>query len=300
MRLVSYGSFGSERAGFLDGDEVIDLEQAMKLAGGETPVSDMRLFLEQPDWRSTLDRAYTARSKVPPAAPSRIGAPVPVPRTLIIAGANTKSHIAEAGAVLGQTVGPREPMLLAKATSCICGPVDDIIHPPETKKLDYEVELAVVMGRKARRIAEKDVKDYVAGFTVSNELSARDIQLAEHENNPFFRTHYIGKSFDTFCPVGPALVTVDEFSWGKPLRMSTKVNGETRQDSDTSDLYFGIETLVSYASRSQTLYPGDIILTGSPAGVAFFLRPQRFLKPGDVVRCEIEEIGAIENRVWQE
>jgi 2-keto-4-pentenoate hydratase/2-oxohepta-3-ene-1,7-dioic acid hydratase in catechol pathway len=300
MRLVSYGSFGSERAGFLDGDEVIDLEQAMKLAGAENPASDMRLFLEQPDWRSTLDRAYTARSKVSPAAPSRIGAPVPVPRTLIIAGANTKSHIAEAGAVLGQTVGPREPMLLAKATSCICGPADDIIHPPETKKLDYEVELAVVMGRKARRIAEKDVKDYVAGFTVSNEVSARDIQLAEHEQNPFFRTHYIGKSFDTFCPLGPSLVTVDEFTWGKPLRMTTKVNGEVRQDSDTSDLYFGIETLVSYASRSQTLYPGDIILTGSPAGVAFFLRPQRFLRPGDVVRCEIEEIGAIENRVRPE
>lgn len=300
MRLVSYGHLGSECAGFLDGDKVFDLEQAMKVTGAEKPVSDIRLFLEQPDWRSTLDRAYAARSKLLPAAPSRIGAPVPVPRTLIIAGANTKSHIAEAGAVLGETVGPCEPMLLAKATSSICGPTDDIIYPPETRKLDYEIELAVVMGRKARRIAEKDVKDYVAGFTVSNELSARDIQLAEHENNPFFRTHYIGKSFDTFCPLGPALVTVDEFSWGKPLRMSTKVNGETRQDSDTSDLYFGIETLVSYASRSQTLYPGDIILTGSPAGVAFFLKPPRFLAPGDIVRCEIEGIGAIENRVRAE
>jgi 2,4-diketo-3-deoxy-L-fuconate hydrolase len=300
MRLVSYGPFGSECAGFLDGDKVIDLERAMQVTEAEKPVSDIRLFLEQPDWRSTLDRAYAARSQVTPAAPSRIGAPVPLPRTLIIAGANTKSHIAEAGAVLGETIGPREPMLLAKATSSICGPMDDIIYPPETRKLDYEVELAVVMGRKARRIPEKDVKDYVAGFTISNELSARDIQLAEHENNPFFRTHYIGKSFDTFCPLGPALVTVDEFSWGKPLRMSTKVNGETRQDSDTSDLYFGIETLVSYASRSQTLYPGDIILTGSPAGVAFFLKPPRFLEPGDIVRCEIEGIGAIENHVRAE
>ena len=175
MRLVSYGHLGSECAGFLDGDKVFDLEQAMKVTGAEKPVSDIRLFLEQPDWRSTLDRAYAARSKLLPAAPSRIGAPVPVPRTLIIAGANTKSHIAEAGAVLGETVGPCEPMLLAKATSSICGPTDDIIYPPETRKLDYEVELAVVMGRKARRIAEKDVKDYVAGFTVSNELSARDI-----------------------------------------------------------------------------------------------------------------------------
>ena len=301
MRLVSYGPFGSERAAFLDGTAIIDLELAMKAAGAERPVSDMRLFLEQPDWRSTLDRAHTARAKVTPVAGQvRLGAPVPVPRTLIIAGANTRSHIAEAGAVLGKAVGSREPMLLAKATSCICGPADDIIHPPETSKLDYEVELAVIIGRKARRIAENDVKNYVAGFTVSNEVSARDIQLAEHEDNAFFRTHYIGKSFDTFCPLGPSLVTVDEVGWGKPLRMTTKVNGEVRQDSDTSDLYFGIEALVSYASRSQTLYPGDIILTGSPAGVAFFLKPQRFLKPGDVVRCEIEGVGAIENRVRAE
>jgi ureidoglycolate lyase len=299
MRLISYGPFGQERAGFLDGDKIVDLEQAMAAAGSARPVNDMRLLLEQPDWRATLDRAAAAKT-APVTGSPRLGAPVPVPRTLIIAGANTKSHIAEAGAVLGETVAPREPMLLAKATSCICGPYDDIVHPPETRKLDYEVELAVVIGRKARRISERDVKHHVAGFTVSNEVSARDIQLAEHEQNPFFRTHYIGKSFDTFCPIGPALVTTDEFDWGKPLHMCTKVNGSTRQDSDTSDLYFGIETLVAYASRSQTLWPGDIILTGSPAGVAFFMKPPGFLKPGDVVRCEIEKIGAIENRVRAE
>ncbi len=301
MRLVSYGPFGSERAGFLDTDNVIDLERAMSAAGANAPVSDMRLFLEQPDWRATLDRAYASRAGVPPVAPpARLGAPVPVPRSLVIAGANTKSHIAEAGAVVGEAVGPREPMLLAKATSSICGPKDDIIRPRETRKLDYEVELAVVIGRRGRRIAEKDVKDYVAGFAVSNEVSARDIQLAEHEKNPFFRTHYLGKSFDTFCPLGPALVTVDEFLWGKPLRMSTRVNGEIRQDSDTADLHFGIETLVSYLSRSQTLHPGDVILTGSPAGVAFFMKPPLFLEHDDVVRCEIEGIGALQNRVRAE
>ena len=138
-----------------------------------------------------------------------------MPRTLIIAGANTKSHIAEAGEVLGEAGPPREPMLLAKATSSLCGARDDIILPPETKKLDYEVELGVVIGRKARRISEQDVKDYVAGFTVTNEVSARDIQLAEHERNAFYRVHYIGKSFDTFCPAGPALVTIDEFTLGQ-------------------------------------------------------------------------------------
>jgi len=302
MRLVSYGSFGSERAGFQVEDALFDLEKTMRAAAAEAPVADMRLFLEQPAWRSLLDRAYAARARIAPIAANsmRLGAPVPVPRSLIIAGANTKSHIAEAGGVLGEAVAPREPMLLAKATSSLCGPRDDIVYPPETKKLDYEVELGVIIGRKARRINEKDVKDHVAGFTVTNEVSARDIQLAEHEKNSFFRVHYIGKSFDTFCPAGPGLVTVDEFTWGKPLKMSTKVNGEIRQASDTSDLYFGIEALVSYASRSMTLYPGDMIATGSPAGVAFFMKPQRFLQPGDIVRCEIEGVGVIENRVRAE
>lgn len=302
MRLVSYGVFGAERAGIQVGDEIFDLEKAMQAANADAPVSDMRLFLEQPSWRSIADKAYIARVKVEPVALGavRLGCPVPVPRTLMIAGANTKSHIAEAGAVLGETVAPREPMLLAKATSSLCGPTDDIVLPPETKKLDYEVELGVVIGRKARRISEAQVKDHIAGFTVTNEVSARDIQLAEHERNPFFRAHYIGKSFDTFCPAGPALVTVDEFSWGKALKMSTKVNGETRQDSDTSDLYFGIEALVAYASRSMTLFPGDIIATGSPAGVAFFMKPPRFLQAGDTVRCEVENVGVIENKVRAE
>ena len=302
MRLVSYGLFGSERAAIQVNDLLFDLEQAMRAAGADRPVSDSRLFLEQEPWRSLLDHAATVSNQLTPLAVSdvRLGAPVPVPRTLIIAGANTKSHIAEAGAVLGETVAPREPMLLAKATSSICGPKDDIILPPETRKLDYEVELGVIIGRRARRLKEKEVKDYVAGFTVINEVSARDIQLAEHEKNPFFRVHYIGKSFDTFCPTGPALVTIDEFTWGKSLRMATYVNGETRQQSDTSDLYFGIEELVSYASRSMTLFPGDMIATGSPAGVAFFMKPPRFLQSGDLVRCEIESVGIIENRVRAE
>jgi 2-keto-4-pentenoate hydratase/2-oxohepta-3-ene-1,7-dioic acid hydratase in catechol pathway len=302
MRLVSYGRFGGERAGFLDGESIVDLETALQAAGADAPFSDMRVFLEQPTWRALLDRAFASReaaSRVD-SVTVRLGCPVPVPRTLTIVGANTKSHIAEAGAVLGETVAPREPMLLAKATSSLCGAYDDIILPPETRKLDYEVELGVIIGRKARRIGKSDVKEHVAGFTVINEVSARDIQLAEHEKNPFFRVHYIGKSFDTFCPAGPALVTVDEFSWGKPLKMSTKVNGEIRQQSDTSDLYFGIEELVSYASRSMTLYPGDIIATGSPAGVAFFMKPPRFLQAGDVVRCEIEGVGMIENTVRAE
>jgi 2-keto-4-pentenoate hydratase/2-oxohepta-3-ene-1,7-dioic acid hydratase in catechol pathway len=291
MRLVSYGAMGSERAGILVDDAIIDL-----------PVGDMRLFLEQPDWRRQLDRIFASRSSATAIERKsvRLGAPVPVPRKLLIAGANTKSHLAEAGPVLKDVAPPREPMILAKATSSLCGPFDDVIHPRETKKLDYELELGVVIGKRCRRIREAEVKDHLAGYMVVNEMSARDIQLAEHEANPFYRVHFIGKSYDTLCPTGPALVTLDEFQWGKPLRMRTEVNGQVRQNSDTSDLYFGIEKLVSYCSQAMTLFPGDIISTGSPAGVAYFMRPPGFLKPGDRVRCEIEGVGVIENTVRAE
>lgn len=302
MRLVSYGPMGQERAGIQDGERIIDIESAMKLAGLECPVSDMRLLLEQNGWRALLDRAFDqqARAEVVAMKDVRLGAPVPVPRKLLIAGANTHTHIAEAVAVLKEPIAPREPMILAKATSSLCGAFDNVVHPPETKKLDYEVELGVVIGKKARRIKASEVRDHVAGFSVINEMSARDIQLAEHETNPFYRVHFIGKSFDTFNPMGPALVTTDEFEWGKPLKMRTLVDGEVRQSDDTDDLYYNVDQLVAYISQSMTLFPGDVIATGSPAGVAFFMNPPQFLKPGQMVRCEIEKIGFIENRIVAE
>jgi 2,4-diketo-3-deoxy-L-fuconate hydrolase len=302
MRLVSYGPKWQERAGVLADSGIVDLERAMRAAGAGVPTTDVRLLLEQADWRRLLDKAFAARSSVKAIDPKsvRLGAPVPVPRQLLIAGANTKSHIAEAAPVLKDVAPPREPMILAKATSSLCGPFDEVIHPPETKKLDYEVELGVVIGRRCRRIMESEVKNYVAGYMTVNEMSARDIQLAEHESNPFYRVHFIGKSFDTFCPTGPALVTSDEIEWGRPLKMRTEVNGQVRQNSDTSDLYFGIEALVAYCSRGMTLFPGDIIVTGSPAGVGFFMKPPGFLRPGDRVRCEIESVGVIENTVRAE
>lgn len=302
MRLVSYGAKWQERAGILDGTAIVDLESAMRAAGAGTPTSEVRALLEQSDWRRLLDKAFAARSSVAPLAARsvRLGAPLPFPRQVLIAGANTRSHLAEAAPVLKDPSPPREPMILAKSISSLCGPFDEVMHPPETQKLDYEVELGVVIGRRCRRIPESQVRHHVAGYLTVNEMSARDIQLAEHESNPFYRVHFLGKSFDTFCPTGPALVTADEIEWGKPLKMRTEVNGEVRQHSDTSDLYFGIEALISYCSRGTTLFPGDIVVTGSPAGVAFFMKPPKFLRPGDVVRCEIENVGAIENRVVAE
>jgi 2-keto-4-pentenoate hydratase/2-oxohepta-3-ene-1,7-dioic acid hydratase in catechol pathway len=302
MKLVSYGAFGAERAGIVDGERIIDLEAAMHAAGARCPVSDMRLLLEQEGWREQLQHAWAHRDRTAAVAVGkvRLGAPVPVPRKLLIAGANSHSHVAEAVAVLKEPIAPREPMILAKATSSICGPYDDIVHPPETKKLDYEVELGVIIGKRARRISQAQVRDHVAGFCVINEVSARDIQLAEHESNPFFRVHFMGKSYDTFNPMGPYLVTTDEVEWGRALGLKTLVNGQIRQDSDTTDLVFGVEQLVAYISQAMTLFPGDVISTGSPAGVAHFMKPPGYLQPGDVVRCEVAGIGAIENRVVAE
>jgi 2-keto-4-pentenoate hydratase/2-oxohepta-3-ene-1,7-dioic acid hydratase in catechol pathway len=274
----------------------------MRSAKVGAPVSDMRLFLEQDNWRSLLDRLEkpAGREKAILIKDVRLACPVPVPRKLMIAGANTHSHVNEAKPLIGDIPPPLQPAILGKATSSIAGPFDDVILPPETKKLDYEVELGVVIGKRARRINKRQVKDHVAGFVVINEMSARDIQLAEHEKFAFYRMHYLGKSYDTFCPIGPALVTIDEFTWGKPLTLRTLVNGKIRQDSNTDDLVHGIEDLVSYCSGAMTMFPGDIIATGSPAGVGFFMKPPGFLQAGDVVRCEVGGVGAIENRVVAE
>ena len=301
MRLVSYGPSGGERAGIWLEGMILDLERAMRAAGVDGPTAEMRAFLERPDWRPLLGRlaADGPPAGLLDAAGVRLGAPVPVPRTLLIAGANTRSHLKEASPFT-QADGPIKPMVLAKAASAIAGPNDDIILPPETAKLDYEVELAVVIGRPARRIRPEEVEGYLAGYTVINDVSARDVQLADHEKNPFYRTHFLGKSFDTFAPMGPHLVSTDEIPWGARLRLRTWVNGALRQDSDTSDLYFGVADLVSYISTVMTLHPGDVIATGSPAGVAFFMDPPAFLRPGDLVTCEIERIGQLNNRVRAE
>ena len=302
MKFVSYGQMGLERGGVLVGEQIYDLELLLQKYGKTKAVSDTRAFLEIPNWHSVLDQLIplTKAAKAIDISSVRLGSPIPLPRKLMIAGANTYTHLAEAKPLLGKIEPPKQPMVLAKGTNAICGPFDDMISPKQTQKLDYEVELGVVIGKVTDHISESDVKHHLAGFMTTNDVSARDVQLAEYESNSFFRVHYLGKSFNTFAPMGPAMVTVDEFEWGKPFGLVTKVNDEVRQNSDTNDLIYGIEALVSYISHHMTLYPGDVIQTGSPAGVAFFMSPQRFVKIGDVVTCEIEGLGTISNKVVAE
>lgn len=214
----------------------------------------------------------------------------------MLAGVNFRSHQQE----ITKDSVPTRPVVLGKIASAVVGPNDEIVRPPEIMKLDYEGEVAVVIGKAARRVPAPRVREHIAGYSVINDVSGRDLQLAEHETNPFFRMHYLGKSADTFAPLGPFLVTRDEFDPSKPFAIRTWVNGELRQDADTGSLLFSIEEFISYVTQFVTLQPGDVIATGTPSGVGHAMKPPRYLRNGDAVRVEVAGIGAIENRVKDE
>ncbi len=301
MRLLSWGPAGGERGAIMVRGEAVDLASALAKTGVLDPPATIDDLLARPDWRRLTERVLgfrvTEAERVAPGA--RVGPPVTRPSKVIVVGANTHSHVAEARA---RTQGrpPRQPMILAKAPTAICGPEDPIVKPRTTSKLDYEVELGVVIGARARHVEADSAGGVIAGYTVVNDVSARDVQLAEHEENEFYRTHYLGKSFDTFCPCGPHLVTADELPALERLMLRTWVNGELRQDGTVADLCCGVFELIAYLSSVMTLLPGDLICSGSPAGVAAFMSPPRYLSAGDVVECEVVGIGRLRNVVAAE
>ncbi len=219
----------------------------------------------------------------------KILAPVPRPGKILCAGVNFKSHMQEnPNAKL-----PDSPRIFAKLPSVVIGSGDPIVLPALTQQLDYEVELAAIIGRKLRHISEKAALDYVAGYTILNDVSARDVQSKDNQIT-------LGKNFDTFAPMGPCLVTTDEFKAPGQARLRTFVNGELRQDGSTADWIFPLEQLLSFLSQIMTLEPGDIVSTGTPAGVGLFRQPPVFLRPNDLIMLEIDGIGHIENRVVPE
>ncbi|QBM75146.1 fumarylacetoacetate hydrolase family protein [Sphingomonas sp. AAP5] len=217
----------------------------------------------------------------------RLLAPLERPGKYLAIGMNYAKHIAEAKR-LGQPT-PDSQFWFNKQTSCLSGPFDEI-DPGVTEQLDYEAELGVVIGRAAKGVTEDQAKDYVFGYVVANDVSARDWQ----KRSPTFT---LGKSFDTHGPIGPWIVTADEILNPHALQLRCLVNGEVRQDANTSELVYNVWQQISYLSTAFTLNPGDLLATGTPSGVGIGMQPPRFLKQGDVVRCEIEGIGAIENRV---
>ena len=201
-------------------------------------------------------------------------------------GLNFLDHIRETG-----LERPTSPLLFAKFPSSVIGPGDEIcIDTAITERVDWEVELAVVIGSTARNVEPEHALDRVFGYSVANDVSARDVQFADGQ---WIR----GKSLDTFCPLGPAVVTAEEIRNPQDLGMSTRVNGDLMQDSRTSEMLFGVADIIAFCSRSFTLEPGDVILTGTPWGCGEFMDPRRSLAAGDVVTCAIEGIGVLENRV---
>ncbi|MHB1346598.1 MAG: fumarylacetoacetate hydrolase family protein [Candidatus Humimicrobiaceae bacterium] len=207
------------------------------------------------------------------------------PGKIICVGMNYKSHIKEQDGRF-----PTSPVLFCKASSSFIKNNETIIKPKDTNELDYEVELAIIIGREMKNIAPKDIFDYIYGYSIVNDVTARDLQKKEGQ---WFRA----KSFDTFAPVGPAIIPKNEIRDPQNLNLKSYVNGEIRQDSNTNDMIFKIPELVSFISGSMTLMPGDLIATGTPAGVAVFSQEKKFLQDEDEVICEIESIGKLTNKV---
>ena len=220
-------------------------------------------------------------------------APLPKPlRNLFCIGRNYRAHAAELAESVFRTSLPAEdawPIVFSKLAECVIGPRDPVRLPGAavSTQIDYESELAVVIGRGGRDIARSRAMDHVFGYTVVNDVSARDVQVRHQQWD-------LGKSFDTFCPMGPWITTADEMD-GRATRVRGWVNGELRQDGHTRDMIFDIPTLIETCSRGITLYPGDVIATGTPSGVGMGFKPPKWLDPGDVVRIEIDGVGAIEN-----
>jgi 2-keto-4-pentenoate hydratase/2-oxohepta-3-ene-1,7-dioic acid hydratase in catechol pathway len=212
-------------------------------------------------------------------------APINHPQKLIGIGLNYRDHVEE---LKGQT--PKQPLLFGMYGNAIIGPEQPIVIPPMSQQVDYEAELGVVIGRRARRVSLETAVDYVAGYTIINDVSARDLQFSDGQ---WVRA----KSFDTFAPMGPYLVTPQTLHDGDELDIELRLNGKTMQKSNTRNLIFKVPDLISYISQIMTLEPGDVIATGTPGGVGFGRNPQVFLKPGDVVEIEIEGIGQLRNPV---
>jgi acylpyruvate hydrolase len=212
-------------------------------------------------------------------------APIPRPGKIVALGKNYLDHVEETGSDV-----PEFPVVFTKFSSSVIGPDDPIVIPKVSSKIDWEVELGVVIGKSCKDVSEEQALDYIAGYTIINDVSARDIQMDDEQ---WVR----GKSLDTFCPMGPCIVTQDEMGDASGLKMHTKVNGEIKQDSSTSNLMYKVKQIISFLSKSFVLEPGDVIATGTPAGVGFVRDPPEFLKPGDNVELYIEKIGYLRNPV---
>ena len=277
MKIARIGAIGRERPAVVVENEVFFLDSI---------ISDWTRFELEKDALARI--ANTELSHLPhePLGQSRIGAPIKNPTKVICVGLNYIGHIKETNA---QT--PTEPIIFMKSPDSVVGPNDDIVIPPNSEATDYEVELAIVIGKKALYLeSPSQSQEHILGYTISQDISERHWQL--ERSGQWMK----GKSFPTFNPTGPFIVTRDEID-ASNLRLWCNVNGEMRQDSNTNDLLFGIDHIVWYISQFMELHPGDIINTGTPFGVGLGFKPPKYLKSGDVIHTGIEKIGDIQSKV---
>lgn len=271
MKLLHFGPAGAEKPGILDSDgKVRDLSGKVgELAGSGVSLEALDAI-----------RAIDVASLPVVEEPGRIGSCVASVPNFFCIGLNYTKHAEETGAE-----PPKEPIIFSKASSALSGPFDPVIIPRDSVKGDWEVELGVVIGREALYVSEADALDYVAGYCTINDVSEREFQI--EKGGQWIK----GKSAPTFGPTGPYLVTADEVPDPQKLRVSLDLNGETVQNSNTDDMIFSVAEIISYMSRFMQLQPGDIIATGTPSGVGMGMKPQRFLRPGDVMEIEVEGLG---------
>jgi 2,4-diketo-3-deoxy-L-fuconate hydrolase len=277
MKLVRYGRAGAEKPGLIDADGTLrDLSRVVR---------DITPAVLSPAGLKRLRAVKPSRLPVVRGRP-RLGCPVSGVGKIVCIGLNYTDHAHEVGLPL-----PAEPLLFLKATSAITGPGDTIVRPRDAVKLDYEVELGAVIGRDARNVREADALGHIAAYCVVDDVSERAFQM-EHGG-----TTTKGKSADTFAPIGPWLVTADEVGDPQALELWTTVNGDARQRGKTANMIFGVRHLVAYVSRFMSLRAGDVLSTGTPAGVAHGMKPPRYLEPGDLVEMAITGLGVQKTRV---
>ncbi len=271
MKLVRYGAKGAEKPGLIDA-----AGQLRDLSG---TVEDLRPELMTPELTAKLAALDPASLPAVDGEP-RLGSPVARTGHFIAIGLNYADHAAESGLPV-----PEEPVLFSKAPSSLCGPYDDVIAPKDSQKLDWEVELAVIIGKRASYVSEADALSHVLGYAVCNDVSERFWQI--EGTGQWMK----GKSAETFGPLGPWLVTADEVGDPQNLDMWLDVNGKRMQTGNTRTMIFGVAHLVSYLSGKMVLEPGDVVTTGTPPGVGLGMKPPVFLKPGDVMELSIEKLG---------
>ncbi len=279
MKLVRFGEIGKEKPGLLEEGGIIDVSAQARDFDEEFFASGGLVSLE--NWRRNLSSPPEILKGSP-----RLASCVARPSKIICIGLNYQDHAKEAGATL-----PKEPIIFFKSTSALSGPGDEVLIPRGSKKADWEVELAVVIGKKASYVEEHKSLDYVAGYCLANDYSEREFQL--ERDGQWVK----GKSSDSFAPLGPFMATTDEISDIDNLSIWLKVNGEMRQDGTTADLIFKVPKLISYISHFMTLLPGDVISTGTPAGVGLGMKPPTFLKHADIVEYGIEGLGQTQQSV---